>query len=822
MEIKENPKFNIHASVVFKLGEDLVTDDIQALVELIKNSYDADASFCKVVINTQDRLIEKTFFPGSRGFIIVEDDGIGMSFRKIKDGWLTISNSEKRNMKERGEQTSLGRTPLGDKGLGRLACQRLGENIEIKTTPDNVNKSYHVGFSWKDFIGDSLLKDIPVKITELLSDGKRGTKIIISNLKNPESWRGRESLDKIRSKLAALISPYREVVNFKAYVQIDGKTLDLAEISDKIREVAPLRYKLEYSKDTGFMIEGKVTISFIRPHQDKEKLKLFKKYVERDKGKEFLKFLLEKDKSQKIKDPESSKWLIKYVEIKPWDDFDKFQSKDSEPYYPGPFHGEIESFLLKGVDQNIFDRQSEYSKFIKTLSGIRVYRDGFGIRVPHDWLGLSRQQTAGGSWYGLRPQNTAGYIAISAKDNGCLEETTNREGFKENPYYNNFYYILQHFVKESHNFQEQVRRTLNDFLDDKKKGESKGEDSEDIGEIISNIRKQFEEATKDKENLKRTKESLSEINISISQIKTNIELSLQTSPDKKRVFIEALQKIEELNKEINASLGKLEKKLNEQEKLQKQTENLKKAIEDLGEEVSSLFETASLGITVESFTHELDNMLDRLNDKTRMIGQHIKNNNIKDARIITYIEDIKSFISSTRKQLTHLTPSLRYVREDKEEIDIEEFLKKEKQFYDEYFNHNNIFIEIKNKSKTKFKIKINRGKLAQIIGNILNNAEYWLKENMRMKIIKNGVITIELDSPYVRIWDNGKGIEQSVENTLFDPFVTTKKEGRGLGLFIIRQLLDSESCLIDLLDERNENKRKYIFQIDLGGVLNEQ
>lgn len=821
MEMKDNLKFNIHASVVFKLGEDLVTDDMQALVELIKNSYDADASFCKVVINTQDKLTEKTFFPDSRGFIIVEDDGIGMGSKKIEDGWLTISNSEKRNMKERGEQTNLGRSPLGDKGLGRLASQRLGDNIEIKTSPEKINKFYHVGFSWKDFIGDSLLKDIPIKKTESPSDRKRGTKIIISNLISPETWRGRESLDKIRSKLAALISPYKEVKNFKAYVQVDGKTLDLAEISDKIREVAPLRYKLEFNKNTGFTIEGKVAISFLRPYQDKNKLKLFKKYIEKDKGKEFLKFLLKKDKSEKIKDPESSKWLIKYVSIKAWKDFDKIQSKNGEPYYPGPFHGEVDSFLFRGVDQNIFDKHSEYSKFIKILSGIRVYRDGFGIRIPHDWLGLSRQQTTGGSWYGLRPQNTAGYIVITAKDNSCLEETTNREGFKENPYYNNFYDILQHFVKESHNFQEQVRRTLNDFLNNKIKGESKGEDSADIGEIVNNIRKQFEEATNNKENLEKTIESLGDMNVSISEIKSNIEVSLKTSPENKQVFITALQKIEELNKEINESLNKLQEKLNEQEKLQKQTESLKKAIEDLGEEVILLFEAASLGITVESFTHELDNMLDRLNDKTRTIGLYIKDKSIKDARIITYIEDIRSFISSTRKQLSHLAPSLRYVREDKEEIDIEEFLNKEKQFHDEYFNQNKIFIEIKNKSKSRFKIKINKGKLAQIIGNIFNNAEYWLKENMRMKILEKGIINIELDSPYVRIWDNGKGIDTSVENTLFEPFITTKKTGRGLGLFIIRQLLDLEGCSIELCDERNENKRKYIFQIDLGGVFNE-
>jgi C4-dicarboxylate-specific signal transduction histidine kinase len=62
-----------------------------------------------------------------------------------------------------------------------------------------------------------------------------------------------------------------------------------------------------------------------------------------------------------------------------------------------------------------------------------------------------------------------------------------------------------------------------------------------------------------------------------------------------------------------------------------------------------------------------------------------------------------------------------------------------------------------------------------------------------------------------------------VENTLFEPFVSTKAagKGRGLGLFIVKQLLDSEDCFIELLSDRNARKRLYKFRIDLKGVINE-
>ncbi len=99
-----SPHFSIHASVVFQLGESLVTDATQALLELVKNSFDADASFCKLEVNTS--------FSDSRGAgqIIVEDDGTGMDESAIERGWLTISDSPKRSFKRDRLTTVKGRT----------------------------------------------------------------------------------------------------------------------------------------------------------------------------------------------------------------------------------------------------------------------------------------------------------------------------------------------------------------------------------------------------------------------------------------------------------------------------------------------------------------------------------------------------------------------------------------------------------------------------------------------------------------------------------------------------------------------------------------
>jgi len=80
---------------------------------------------------------------------------------------------------------------------------------------------------------------------------------------------------------------------------------------------------------------------------------------------------------------------------------------------------------------------------------------------------------------------------------------------------------------------------------------------------------------------------------------------------------------------------------------------------------------------------------------------------------------------------------------------------------------------------------------------------------------------LKIEKPFVQISDNGLGIDPAVEERIFQPFITTKpkKVGRGLGLFIVQQLLESNGCDIVLLPQKNEYGRRYIFQINFSSVL---
>ena len=100
---------------------------------------------------------------------------------------------------------------------------------------------------------------------------------------------------------------------------------------------------------------------------------------------------------------------------------------------------------------------------MQSLSGVRVYRDGFGIRVDKDWLGLSKASTSGSSYYGLRPANTIGYVALTARHNPQLEEKTDREGFKQTPSYANFRLLMDTVVGFTADVQDFLRREYNAF-----------------------------------------------------------------------------------------------------------------------------------------------------------------------------------------------------------------------------------------------------------------------------------------------------------------------------------------------------------------------
>ena len=95
---------------------------------------------------------------------------------------------------------------------------------------------------------------------------------------------------------------------------------------------------------------------------------------------------------------------------------------------------------------------------------------------------------------------------------------------------------------------------------------------------------------------------------------------------------------------------------------------------------------------------------------------------------------------------------------------------------------------------------MNKGQLMQIFSNLFDNSLYWLKFKPA-KDLRKISIKVSGKKRTIIFADNGQGIDKTIETHLFDPFITTKPDGRGLGLYIIYDILQNYKAEIQLLNE---------------------
>jgi signal transduction histidine kinase len=813
--------FEVHPSVVFKLGSDLITDDIQAIAELIKNAYDADAKTVVVRIDTSGSHAEA---PGDVGYIDIVDTGTGMAIDALKRGWLTISWSPKRAFKDAGEVTALKRTPLGDKGLGRLGSQRLGHRITIITTPEGEGVTHRLSLDWRDFLRYEALSEMKVTIASSPTHLKKGTRIIVSGLHHPEHL----TYARLIEELARMISPYREITNFRLGVTLNGQDLELAAQAAAVRRGAVLRYELAFNGIT-LHVRGLIRLGLFRPNAKKEQPE-FTRVITSDKGAALLRHLKARPVGQDMKLKRSAEpgwWGEVSMEIDlatiPGYEFEPGSSNGTgqrPPANPGPFIGEIDAFNLSpGSIEEIgaFDSVREARSLLKSFAGVRVYRDGFNVRVDGDWLVLGKRWSSGGSYFGLRPATTMGYVAISAAENRQLVETTDREGFQSTPHFNNLIHLMSQFVEQSAELQEFLGREGAKFrkvaLADVDAEEER--DPNDIAQDLANVLGRAQAWTG----------PLAEVRAALVQHSSDAEVLVTRLSDRPDLSADELEMLASLNalsrhaRRAQELVDELATFIGEVATQRTGAAKLQIEMEVMSEQLSMVYDTIAVGLTAEALSHEIANIATRLARRASTVNTHIRKNYAQDRQLGRFIEEVTGSVAGLRRQLAHLAPSLRFVRERREKLPLAEVVNEVSTYFQDRWADRPVRIETA--VVEDFSVQMNRGKLIQVIDNLVLNSEYWLGEDLREGRIDHGIVTVTIDRPYVRIADNGRGIDPGVCNSLFEAFVSRKPRGsgRGLGLYIVRQLLDSEGSAISLLPEANEHGRPYEFEIDFSGVV---
>lgn len=181
--------------ILKRLGEELVPDVDQGIIELVKNAYDADATECVVSITSE---------AGEHSVVVVSDNGLGMTEDNIRNGWLVIGKSSKSD-----DQLTkkFSRVPVGDKGLGRLAALRLGSRVELRTRPNKKKGiQYSLVMDWEKFDSATVVEEVDLDIREENCEQSHGTSIIISRI--PKRL-ARGVVTKLARNLLLLSDPFR-------------------------------------------------------------------------------------------------------------------------------------------------------------------------------------------------------------------------------------------------------------------------------------------------------------------------------------------------------------------------------------------------------------------------------------------------------------------------------------------------------------------------------------------------------------------------------------------------------------------------------------
>lgn len=157
--MSDSNKLHFKTNIQLKsiIGKDLINDDNIAILELVKNSFDADAKKVDVqyfnLKNNDDKTVQS--FSNSTSRLIIKDNGLGMSLEDIRDKWLNIAYSEKKiNNRQHN------RMMAGAKGVGRFSCDRLGEYLNLYTKKQTSSDYLLLKIDWKKFEIDDNTKEI--------------------------------------------------------------------------------------------------------------------------------------------------------------------------------------------------------------------------------------------------------------------------------------------------------------------------------------------------------------------------------------------------------------------------------------------------------------------------------------------------------------------------------------------------------------------------------------------------------------------------------------------------------------------------------------
>lgn len=387
-KIPNTLSFSITARTALLLGRENISSSTVAVLELVRNAYDADAT--EIVIRFRKAST-------SDGTIEIIDNGHGMSWEDISTKWMVIGT----NNKQVSPYSPKGRRKVGEKGIGRFALDRLASQSILETTSrlKPLEPTYRLEINWDKFVDTpKSLQQIKHPLKVVTRNRKMGTRLLITGLR--DTWT-RKDYETLYKNLVVLIPPFeKKLAGFSIVFDCDEASDLSGRVQSPLTEVALFKMKCDLRADG----VAKIVIT-TRDGSDDKKFRPFKNYKR------------------------TWKQLLDAPVDKP---------------SCGPLHFEFYWYLREGPAMSLGISLRQLQDYLEIYGGVRIYRDGFRVK-PYgdpggggDWLGLNarRVKNPGGvrskeRWVVGENQVAAG-VFISSDKNPELKDQTNREGLISN------------------------------------------------------------------------------------------------------------------------------------------------------------------------------------------------------------------------------------------------------------------------------------------------------------------------------------------------------------------------------------------------------
>ena len=705
-----------YARLLTMLGDQLIRNERVALVELIKNSYDADADW--VEVRFEDFNDDMSANECSR--IVIEDNGNGMKPDEIRRSWMNPATPHKYLKKKHKKN----KTPVkkrimqGEKGIGRFAIFKLGKAVSVTTRYNSSSFESVIQYDFHNFDDDFIsefgkekeifldeiqatyLRQIPAEVIK--SD--HGTLIEISQVKG--NWSD-NLINVLCRDISSLTDPLSRVTgrtttdNFKISIVCNGKARPVEDDS---------------AEDLKGLIE------------DKPVLKIQGEF---NAQKKIFSFMENEDNSSKIEvgliDPKiKGLWIWKQRFGDGKDD------KKSREYECGNFKFHFYIFdFFRGISSKYELNQSQ--KNILKKHRVYLYRDE--IRVyPYgdpddDWLNMDVFRGTGKVGDFFSNDQVVGWIDISQEDNPNLRDKTNREGLIE-------------------------------------QGNAVGDFVGVIQVILSYIRQypysRYQQSERERNVAEAVRSDL--VAKRLAELKASLE---------RRKYKAGVRDIAKIEKEYKR----------EKDYLIQRAE----ITEDL----------AGVGLSVEMTSHDIMLMMSRAKDISKEIARLSRNSD--DEKIQQQADMLVGVLSQITDGMQDIQSLFKSAKRRKKALRIEPILDRIFQLYESLLNQRDIQYEKIVSPGSPLVADTTDGVIMQVLINLFDNASYWLdtvnREDKKICVSVNGTQGELIFS------DNGPGIDEEDLPYIFEPFYSGKgQEGRGLGLYIARQLLERHDYRISVTE----------------------